>query len=258
MDDEDDKPRIVLDLDQTLISGEAIEEYNFKKYKEKAKLFDFDDMDGYYIIFQRPGLQEFLDFLFKYFKVSVWTAATKDYALFIIDKIILADKPGRELDWVFFSYHCDISDRIKKNSKDLKMLWEVYGIPGYNENNTVILDDYEEVHESQPGNCIIAEPFFFENKGSEKDDFLYRLKPILKRMIKNIDTGDTQPAMYVNKKLGNGGGAHPMEYVNKEESNEVNESKIDEGKVKEIKYEEKLEEPKIENKSDKKKSKKHS
>ena len=42
--------------------------------------------DGHYKVFERPGLQEFLDYLFANFNVSVWTAASKSYALFIIDK----------------------------------------------------------------------------------------------------------------------------------------------------------------------------
>ena len=53
---------LVLDLDQTLISAEASEELDFKKYKEKSKLFRSDDMDGYYMVYSRPYLQEFLDY----------------------------------------------------------------------------------------------------------------------------------------------------------------------------------------------------
>ena len=81
------KPNIILDLDQTLISAEVSEEHNFKKYEMKSKLFDYKDMDGYYIVYERPGLQKFLDYLFENFNVSIWTAASKDYALFIIEKI---------------------------------------------------------------------------------------------------------------------------------------------------------------------------
>ena len=108
------KENFILDLDQTLISAEAEEEYDFKKYNKKAKLFNFQDMDGYYIVFERPGLQKFLDYLFSHYNVSVWTAATKDYALFIIEKMLLKKKKNRTLDYIFFSYHCDISKRKRK------------------------------------------------------------------------------------------------------------------------------------------------
>lgn len=169
---------LLLDLDQTLISAEATEEHDFKKYRQKSKLFNFENMDGYYIVYERPYLQEFLDFAFKNFNISIWTAASKDYALFIIDKIILK-KPGRKLDWIFFSYHCDLSKKQRKGSKDLEMLWDIYNTPGYNKKNTMILDDYDEVYKTQPNNCIVAKPFEFTHQNSEKDNFLKTLIPKL-------------------------------------------------------------------------------
>ena len=180
------KPTIFLDLDQTLISAEANNEIdlNSRKFKDKARLFNFEDMDGYYIIFERPGLQSFLTYLFSNFNVSIWTAASKDYALFIIEKFIIADHPERKLDYVFFSYHCNISKKTKKRSKDLSVLWDVYGLEEFDENNTFILDDYSEVHETQPDRCIIAEPFEFNDKNSHKDKFLKKLQKKLKKKLK--------------------------------------------------------------------------
>lgn len=191
-----DKINILLDLDQTLISAESTSDYNFKKNKSKSKKFTFYDMDGYYIVFERPDLQSFLDDLFTNFNVSIWTAASKDYALFIIDKIILQNKPERKLDWVFFSYHCDISKKTKKGSKSLEMLWDVYEIPGYNKNNTFILDDYDEVYNTQPNNCIIAKAFEFEDSDSNQDDFLKQLSEKLKDLKKNKSVDS------INKSLG--------------------------------------------------------
>lgn len=191
-----DKINILLDLDQTLISAESTSDYNFKKNKAKSKKFTFYDMDGYYIVFERPDLQSFLDDLFTNFNVSIWTAASKDYALFIIDKIILQNKPERKLDWVFFSYHCDISKKMKKGSKSLEMLWDVYEIPGYNKNNTFILDDYDEVYNTQPNNCIIAKAFEFEDSDSNQDDFLKQLSEKLKDLKKNKSVDS------INKSLG--------------------------------------------------------
>lgn len=192
-------PKLVLDLDQTLISAEADEEYDFKKYQKKALLFDFHDMDGYYLVFERPHLQEFLDYAFANFDVSIWTAATKDYALFIIDRIILAGKPERKLDWIFFSYHCDISEKLGNGTKDLSLLWDLYHLPGFNKNNTVILDDYDEVCETQPKNCIIAKPFFFTDKNSEKDTFLKDLIPVLGNVKKHMESGGENPGKKAKK-----------------------------------------------------------
>lgn len=187
------KMNIILDLDQTIISAESTDDYDFKKNKSKAKNFVFHDMDGYYIVFERPGVQKFLDYLFANFNVSIWTAASKDYALFIIDKIILKNKANRKLDWIFFSYHCDISKKKKNSSKNLSMLWDVYNLEGYNKDNTIIIDDYEEVYETQPENCIIAVPFEFEKENSHKDKYL---KDLRKQLSKS------KSASEINKGMG--------------------------------------------------------
>ena len=173
------KFNILLDLDQTLISAEADEDYDFVKNREKAKKFDFHDMDGYYIVFERPGLQKFLDFIFSNFNVSVWTAASKDYALFIVNKILLKNKPERHLDWIFFSYHCDISRKLLNGTKDLSILWTQYKITGYEPENTIIIDDYDEVYNTQKNNCIIAVPFEFADDDSHKDQYLQQLQDVL-------------------------------------------------------------------------------
>ena len=189
-----DKLNVILDLDQTIISAESSENYDFKKNMEKAKEFEFHDMDGYYIIFERPGLQSFLDYLFKNFNVSVWTAASKDYALFIIDNIILT-KSSRHLDWVFFSYHCDLSQKKIGGTKNLRMLWDEFKLVGYTKKNTVIIDDYPEVYKTNPKNCITAVPFEFTKSGSEKDSYLSKLQKALPSMSQG------KLGSVINKKL---------------------------------------------------------
>jgi TFIIF-interacting CTD phosphatase-like protein len=178
------KSNIVLDLDQTLISAEPTEDYDFEKNSEKSKLFKYKNMDGYYIVFERPGLQKFLDYLFNNFNVCIWTAASKDYALYIIEHIIL-QKPGRKLDWIFFSYHCNISKKLTGNSKDLKVIFDTFKLPGYNKDNTIILDDYDEVFKTQPTMCVAAIPFEYTDKGSEKDRYMHDLMKSMKS-VKNF------------------------------------------------------------------------
>ena len=197
------KINIVLDLDQTLISAEASEELDVEKYKEKSKLFRSDDMDGYYIVYSRPYLQEFLDYIFKNFNVTVWTAASKDYALFIIEKIVLNNITNRKLDFIFFSYHCDWSKNKKKYSKELCMLWDIHNLPGYNAQNTVIIDDFKsDVHKCQPNNCIIAPPFEFTEDGSENDTFLRDIIPQLDLMKMRLQKGNNDLANTVNVNIG--------------------------------------------------------
>jgi TFIIF-interacting CTD phosphatase-like protein len=190
------KKALVLDLDHTLICSE--DDFDVDKHSDLMKNLKCKDMDGYYMVFERPGLQKFLDFIFANFTVSVWTAASKDYALFIIEHMVIAGKKNRKLDWIFFSYHCDLSQKLKDGTKDLRMIWEEYGIEGYSKDNTVIIDDYDEVFATQPGQCIKAPVWEVMDKDSESDDFLTRAVPELKKMAKS---SSSPPADAVNAAL---------------------------------------------------------
>mgnify|MGYP001011479894 CR=1 FL=1 len=60
------KKNVILDLDQTIISGESYEEldrFSEGELSNKMKHFRHSHMKGYYRIFERPGLQDFLDYL---------------------------------------------------------------------------------------------------------------------------------------------------------------------------------------------------
>jgi len=176
----ENKVHFVLDLDQTLIYGEAT-----KNVKGKSKLTQYD-MEKEYIIFERPYLQEFLDYIFEHCIVTVWTAASKNYATFIIDNVLLKKK-DRNIDFVLFKYHVTISEKYTKHTKDLKMFWENFKIKGYTEKNTLILDDnVEEVYNPQPKSCILAKEFIATEKNSEKDDFLKVLLDKLKTGMKDM------------------------------------------------------------------------
>ena len=115
------KMHIVLDLDATLVHSfiqKAAEKnyrdiYNFlDKNKEKnpecvkditsrIKTFHLSDGNGensFGWTILRPGIYEFLDFAFRFFrKVSIWTAGTADYAELIVDNIFEAPFPKPEI-----------------------------------------------------------------------------------------------------------------------------------------------------------------
>ena len=179
------KPNVILDLDQTLIDAKSTKEYKADKKIEKK--FEYTNMDDVFIVFHRPHLQEFLTFLFDNFNVSIWTAASKDYALFIIDKIILKNIAKRKIDYIFFLYHGDISIKLTNNSKNLNLLYNQFKLDNYNKDNTIIIDDYDEVCDTQPENCIQVKEFYIE---SGKDDTqLKDLIPILTNMKENTENG---------------------------------------------------------------------
>jgi len=172
------KNHILLDLDQTLISSELVDEFDIKDANKKNK-FNYSNMDNYYYVFERPGLQKFLSYLFKNFKVSIWTAASKEYALFIINNIILKGKKGRKIEWIFYSYHCELSKKLKGSIKNLNLLTDVFNI---NElKKCIIFDDNEEVYETQPKRCIIVKPFNFTDINSENDNYLKEVVKELKK-----------------------------------------------------------------------------
>lgn len=186
---------IILDLDNTILCSIEMDKLKkmSKKTLQRLEEFEYVDMGKLFRVFLRPGVQEFLTYIFKHYNVSVWTAASKDYALFIIDKIILhpdlADIKNRKdeklnignrkLDFIFFDYHGDISDDLNDHPKYLKMLWSYYKFPGYTKDNTYIIDDNRHVHSKQHDNVIKAVYFDVEKKDSNSDTFL---KDVIKEL----------------------------------------------------------------------------
>ena len=79
----DKKKLVLLDLDNTLICAEDLNApFDLSKMEKARQTFKTVRMQDYYDIFERPHLQKFLDYLFKHFKVGVWTASSKEYAIF--------------------------------------------------------------------------------------------------------------------------------------------------------------------------------
>lgn len=174
---------VLLDLDNTLISSLAVDE-ELPCHKTNIKKYRWKDMDGYYKVFERPGLQPFLDFLFQHFNVSVWTAASKSYALFIIEHFLLDNHPERKLDYIFFSHHCIQSEKYMDCQKHLNMLWTKFNLIGYDKHNTIIIDDHPEVYSTQPSRCIKIVPFEVTDKHAYKDKELENtVIPILKQIL---------------------------------------------------------------------------
>ena len=180
------KPNIILDLDNTLISSVPLEDIdNIKNFKNKSQLFSHYIMDDYYVVFERPYLQHFLTFLFKHFNVSIWSAASKNYVLSIVDNVILTN-PNRKLQHILFSYHCSLSKKYKKGSvKKLQMLWDSLKLKEYNNNNTIIIDDLNNVKHHQPDNCYHIKPFEFTDNDSNRDRELFHLIKYLKNIKPN-------------------------------------------------------------------------
>ena len=154
---------VILDLDNTIICAQNL--------PGKPYNFNYAEMNNIFRIYERPYLQQFLDFLFKNYNVAVWTAAGKDYAAFIVENFIVI-KPERKIDFVMFNNHCHISRQKTGNLKDLTLLWDLYKIPNYNKHNTIILDDNNLVYDPQPNNAILVDAFVYNETKSAYDNEL--------------------------------------------------------------------------------------
>ena len=174
------KKNIILDLDHTIISAIPLEDFDWTdKNKNKAINFNFHNMDNYYIVFERPKLQEFLDFIFENFNVTIWSAASKNYVLFVIENIIKKN-PKRKIKHVLFSYHCKLSKKLYNGGiKKLNILWDYYKLKDFNKENTLIVDDLEDVKKIQKNNCFLIKSFDFTDQDSQLDNELDNVKNFL-------------------------------------------------------------------------------
>ena len=189
---------LILDLDETLIS--SVSNAELKQLKTELEGDELKDLklvtkgekyvwgasDSDYITYERPGLQEFLDFAFDNFDVYIWTAGGKEYAVTLVEKIIMRVNPEkRDVKNIHFDYHCRASEEEYGALKDLRMFWEKYKIGTCNSKNTVIVDDnVYEVAVVNPDNCIVAKPFSIEKPTEAKNDrFLYDLKNQLQSQL---------------------------------------------------------------------------
>jgi TFIIF-interacting CTD phosphatase-like protein len=176
---------LLLDLDETLISAVDIpplrkDPVKDAEFQRRKNHFRVHQMGEEYYIVERPGVQPFLDFVFKHFNVSVWTAASKEYAIFVLEHVVL--RVGRKLDYFMFSENCDAS---YERTGCLKQLNQLYHLSRYNPENTMILDDNRNVLENQSNWVWPIKAFKFFRKDSEKDDHLSRFQ---KKLINQIPT----------------------------------------------------------------------
>lgn len=150
---------VILDLDSTIIYAADLKE------KEKIPVslpLHYKDFVPMFRIYERPHLQEFLDYIFEHFNVAVFTAASKDYCLFIVKNFILIDRPNkpmRNLEFIFYDYQLDESHDKYGGVKDLRIIFDMYKIKNFHMCNTVIIDDYDEVAKTNPYNCLPIKRF---------------------------------------------------------------------------------------------------
>jgi TFIIF-interacting CTD phosphatase-like protein len=170
---------VILDLDNTLIY--SIPQDKLPKKKNHLHSMKYHKMDDDYYVFERPGLKPFLNWLFKNFNITIWSAASPEYVEFIVKNII--EKNGRSVEYVLNSDNCEESQHVygDKHIKNLNMLWDHYDIDGYDPYNTLIIDDLKMVCKIQPYNSIQIKSFNTRSKDCVNDK---ELKDIRKKLTK--------------------------------------------------------------------------
>jgi TFIIF-interacting CTD phosphatase-like protein len=171
---------VVLDLDLTIISSITTSELKARRgvhYPFKYHVF------ADYIIYERPGLEDFLRDISKLGNVCVWTAASENYGEFIVDNIINPRLPeGAKVKLFLFSENCKASLDITGVLKHLDMIYDMskYGFgPELTRQNTVLVDDNEGVL-AQNSYVINAAPFEFDPADSELKRVFRKIKAMNK------------------------------------------------------------------------------
>jgi TFIIF-interacting CTD phosphatase-like protein len=178
------KINLFLDLDETL-------EHSFDISGKKTmpiyiENFVHHNFEKTYVVMERPNLQKFLDWAFKNFNVSIWSAGQEEYVKFIVENIIEKSKK-RKLNHVLHSKDCDNSElNYDGHIKKLDMLWKIYKFPGYTPENTILIDDLSSNTFSQENNSIRIPKF--NGKGGENDTKLIELQAKLQIILDNYKT----------------------------------------------------------------------
>lgn len=193
------KLNVILDLDNTIIN--AIENSEKLKVPSTAGL-TYVDWIPMFRIYARPHLDEFLDYIFANFNVSVFTAADKDYALHIVEKFIYKNHPERRLKFFFYRYHVEWSHRAYGGVKNLQIIWNMFKLPGFYPCNTVIIDDLDQVYKTNPFNTLPIKAFYVVddygeyNPNASSDTSLLEMKEKLKYIKGRFDV--TECTLYGN------------------------------------------------------------
>lgn len=191
---------IVLDLDETLVHTfddesrliglNVMTDSDFLEVRRRLYIIDVDDPvtkrgEGNYIRMWgilRPGLKDFLNFCFSYFKmVTIWTAGRSSYALKIVQELYKVI--GRE-PHIVYSFDDCLDESGSCSTKDLKKI--ISECPkNMSIEHTFMIDDRLYNFEANPGNGILI-PAFAPHQSKKSltdtsDKALYKLKAWLMR-----------------------------------------------------------------------------
>ena len=153
---------IILDIDSVLIDSVRFEKVMRDSYIPKPFC---TWTHGYqkWGIYKRPYLEYFLAACRKYADyVAIWTKADGFWAKNVTDRILPKGYP------LLFTWTYKEADDYKRLSK----VWKEYSKYGFNETNTIIVEDTPENCEKNVGNGLIVPAFLAEH---DPDDVTFPL-----------------------------------------------------------------------------------
>lgn len=152
-----DKMLLVLDIDEVLV---------YAADRPLDPNFDFQ-VFLFYII-KRPFLNEFIESVFNWFNVAIWTAGSDDYAQVMAQRLI---PKAADLKFIWSRKRCtpkhdyEIGDQYWV--KDLKKVRRL----GYNPERVLVIEDERRTMQRSFGNLILVRSF----QGDKKDNELQLL-----------------------------------------------------------------------------------
>ena len=109
-----------------------------------------------FFVWKRPGLNEFLEMVFRHFDVAVWSSVRQENIGDLVDEVF-GNWKG-DLVFVWDQRKCgNFADPKARNGrhflKNLSDVWRSY--PMYDEVNTLIVDDSESKMKNNPEGCVM-------------------------------------------------------------------------------------------------------
>lgn len=161
---EEDKPTLALDLDNTLVYVSVKELQN---YDHKITINHNGKKQNVWII-ERPGLQSFLTKLYDKYEIILFTAGIRQYGI----KLLMKIDPELRIEYLLDRRFCTIAGKNQKQQdiyvKNLKIL-------GRNLSKVLIVDDKSYSFCLDPKNGILISYY----TGNPNDRALYKLKNYL-------------------------------------------------------------------------------
>lgn len=154
------KPLLILDMNKLLVYRAFAPKLQ-EEFPQCVSLTDHATLLGQHWTWSRPGLDTFIDSLFKTYTVAVWSSAWAANVDLLCSHVFGTRRANLLFEWdqswcTKIVPHPDPSETKPLFAKDLQKVWAAY--PQYNDRNTLIVDDCKHKMQLNPAQCVILAP----------------------------------------------------------------------------------------------------